>query len=454
VSGIGDFDDYARSTTRRLLKAAEAEPARSLDERSNTVPRAVAMLVATLVLVAGLIVIGTSVLHIQLSHRPVSLVTPPPVIHETPTVSPTSAPSPTAPPTSVIANLHMVTATVGWAQRQADEAILHTTLGVRTWSVATPHIGGEQIIAVSFVDADTARALTAIIPANGEAGSSVIHSWATDDGGVTWVNAGSFSGLALQYEPNGTLDFVDRDHGWFSVTGLAAAGSSAIYVYRTVDGGKHWSEVDATSVVPAPGRTQLPSGCDKNPVSFINTATGWATAACNGGSAFLYVTHDGGVTWRAQSLGITPSDYGYTLDPPQFVSGSVGFMAGYVGLPPGPHATLYVTSNGGATWTPRSTPDYFPEASDFIDAEDGWLLLNNPGSATGAGSLWVTHNAGRTWTNLQATASLDGLSLEFVTPQIGWAFTSIPVGSGAARGLLQTTDGGHTWTAVTATIRG
>ena len=198
------FDAYARSMTHRLLKAAESDPAKSLDERSTTVPRTVAMLVTTLALVAGLIVVGTSVLHLQLSHGPVNVATPPPVITQAPTPTPTTTPSPTATPTSVIANVHMITATLGWAQRQSDGAILHTTHGVMTWAVATPRIGNQDIIAVAFIDAETARALTAVIPPDGESVSTVIHSWATNDGGATWIDEGSFSGIALQYEPDGT----------------------------------------------------------------------------------------------------------------------------------------------------------------------------------------------------------------------------------------------------------
>lgn len=449
-----NFDAYARSITHRLLKAAESDPAKSLDERSTTVPRTVAMLVATLVLVAGLILVGTSVLHIQWSHGPVKVATPPPVITQAPTATPTTTPSPTAAPTSVIANVHMITATVGWAQRQSDGAVLHTTHGVMTWSVATPRIGSQDIIAVAFIDAETARALTAVIPPDGESASAVIRSWATNDGGATWIDEGGFSGTALQYEPDGTLDFVDPDHGWYSVTGLAAAGSSAIYVYRTVDGGRHWSEVDTTSIVPGPGVNALPSGCDKNPVSFINTVTGWDTGECAGGSAFLYVTHDGGTVWRAQSLGNTRSDGGNAIQPPQFVSGSVGFMVKSVYQQAGVRTTVDVTTNDGATWTPRTAPGLYADASDFINAADGWLLMSDPESATVTESLLVTSNAGRTWARVPTTANLAGLSIEFVTTKIGWAYTTIPEGSGATQGLLQTTDGGQSWTAVTATIAG
>ena len=80
-----------------------------------------------------------------------------------------------------------------------------------------------------------------------------------------------------------------------------------------------------------------------------------------GADLFVYVTHDGGVTWRYQSLGIAGSEYGFSTDPPQFVNGTAGFLVGYVGVPPAPHATVYVTTNGGVSWEGWLTPDYFPE---------------------------------------------------------------------------------------------
>jgi photosystem II stability/assembly factor-like uncharacterized protein len=445
------FDEQVRSLTQRLIKASEQDPTESLESRKSSVARTGAVLLATVAVVAGLILVGTNVLHIQLSNKPVTSHTPPPVATATPSAgpTPTTAPSPTIAP-SGIAGLHMFTPTVGWAQRQSDGAILHTTHGVQTWTVTSPRIGSETVIAVAFVDADAARVLTAMTPPTGAMPVTAIQSWSTDDGGATWTKGGSFVDYAA-----GTLDFVDRNHGWFSITGLAATGSSAIFVYRTIDGGAHWTEVDRSFVSPVAGPTKIPSGCDKNPVSFISATTGWATAVCYGGNAFLYVTHDGGITWRYQSLGNRSSEYGYTTDSPQFVSGSVGFMVGYVGLPPAPRAMLFVTTNGGLSWTGWLTPDYYPEASDFIDAQNGWLLLSGPGSAAGTGTLWVTHDAGRTWTNLHATPNVDdGLNLDFLSEQMGWAFTSIPGGSPPAQGLLQTTDGGHTWTSVTVTISG
>jgi photosystem II stability/assembly factor-like uncharacterized protein len=376
-----------------------------------------------------------------------------------PSASPAAAnvtaatPSPTA---SLVAsgdsitNLRMFSSTTGWAQRQSDGSVLHTTRGADNWTVESPATGNTQVIATAFVDAQTARVLTAAVGV-GDDGVETIQSWATSDGGRQWAKEGTLQTYADALAETGSLDFTDSEHGWLSVTGLAAAGSTAILIYRTVDGGAHWNAVDISNLVPPPPAGKVPSGCDKNPAVFRNASTGWVTAECNGGSPFFYVTRDGGLTWRAQSLGIAASEYGYTTNLPQFVTGSDGFTFGFVGLT-SPPADLFVTTDGGTTWTERLTPGYFPQASDFIDAEDGWLLLNPDATTSSIPDLWVTHNAGRTWTDLHTGVNLTGANeLDFVTPMLGWAFAS-PATSPPT--VLQTTDGGRTWTPMNPKISG
>lgn len=463
TGGIDAFDEQVRSLTRRLLRASEQDPTRPFEAAKTSIPRAVAVVLATAILVAGLIFVGKSVLHIQLSQH--STVTPPVTatlpVATPPGVTPTPsiAPSPTAAPDDSVTNLHMFTASTGWAQRQSDGAILRTTQGVQRWRLTSPSTVTQTVIAAAFINAEAARILTAAATSvNAEDAPVALQSWATDNGGVTWSKGGSFSTYAGAGEPPGSLDFVDPDHGWFSVTGLAAAGSSAIYIYRTVDGGQRWSEVEATSFMPTGANGDISIGCDKNPASFINASTGWVTAECNGGEAFLYMTTDGGLTWRTQSLGISRSQasiFGYTTDAPQFVSGSVGFMPGFAGGPPAARATMFVTTNGGATWSARETPDYDPDAFEFINADDGWLLISGSITApTSETNLWVTFNAGRTWTNLHTNANLVGFSLDFVSTQLGWADTALPAPNPPAAGLMQTTDGGRTWSPVATTISG
>jgi photosystem II stability/assembly factor-like uncharacterized protein len=369
-----------------------------------------------------------------------------------PTASPQLPPSTTSPDDVVsLANLHMVTATTGWAQRQSDGAVLHTTNGVLHWIVASPPVGSSQVLAVAFLDGETAQALvgnasTALNTDN----SSVIHSWTTVNGGVTWTESGQFSALAIQYLPPGSLDFVDRQHSWYSITGLGAAGSSGMFIFATADGGQHWNEVEQTSLLSTslqrPG--SLPASCDKNPASFVNAETGWVTASCDGGAPFFFVTHDGGALWSAQPIQAPASEYGYVTDPPVFSNGEDGFMSGWIGTP-GLPATLFVTSDGGRTWVARNLPGILPGGSAFLGAQEGWMLMSD---ATEHATLWATHDAGRTWVDLHADAELNGFSLDFATPQLGWACTGLPAPSPPAVGLFQTADGGHTWTAVHPTV--
>jgi photosystem II stability/assembly factor-like uncharacterized protein len=252
--------------------------------------------------------------------------------------------------------------------------------------------------------------------------------------------------------PAGTLDFAGRDDGWFSLSG-AAAGSSSMDVFRTQDAGARWTHVVATSFMPAPGQTsEIPLGCDKNPAVFGDAATGWITAACNGGGAFLYVSRNGGVSWTSQSLGNTWTEAGYTTNPPQFVTPSVGYMIGIAGSAPLPTVALFVTTDGGQTWSRWRTPESVLDASDFVDATDGWLLMTPSNTSDHDSSLWVTRNAGRTWTDLGLQTELGGLNLDFLTAQIGWAYPSEILQPPSGPELLWTIDGGRTWSAITPTI--
>jgi photosystem II stability/assembly factor-like uncharacterized protein len=434
---------------------AEQDALSPIESHPTSRRRVVAVLVPAAALVAGLGFIGTRLLHGTTSQPPaaslpVGAATLPPTSNATPIAPPT----PTAAPVGVIDNLKMFTATIGWAQRQSDGAILHTTEGVEHWIVRMPALGAMRIVGVSYVDADSAQVLTAVVPSSvSTVATTAVHAWATDDGGTTWTEAGSFLAVGVSAGLPGALDFVDRDDGWFSIIG-GASGSSFMTVYRTQDGGARWSRVVATTnLTPqnAPGTIHF--GCDKFPALFISTTAGWVSAACPGGTPLLYVTHDGGVIWTSASLGLGRSDDGYLTNPPQFVASNVGFMLVFSYNTAGaPVVTLCVTSDGGATWSAERTPESVDDASEFIDPEDGWLIMDSSGTSHNESTLWATYNAGRTWTDLGLNNGLGGLQLDFLTTQDGWAFPGGLSQPPSDPQDLQTLDGGRTWTAIYPTI--
>jgi photosystem II stability/assembly factor-like uncharacterized protein len=164
------------------------------------------------------------------------------------------------------------------------------------------------------------------------------------------------------------------------------------------------------------------------------------------------VSHDGGATWDAQPLPAA-ADLGQpsTLSP-QFWSGQGGWVL--VDGAVGQLSQLYLTPDAGQDWNPISLPSgQLPEAVDFIDASDGWLLTFTETSAgvETSQTLWETQDGGGSWTAISSDPAL--ATLDFVNADDGWATTTAPSGA-AVPALLQTTDGGRTWTPVSPAISG
>ncbi|MHB8537570.1 MAG: WD40/YVTN/BNR-like repeat-containing protein [Candidatus Dormibacteria bacterium] len=351
----------------------------------------------------------------------------------------------------------MLTAETGWAQRSLDGTVLHTTQGVQHWLVATPQLSeGQRIVAVAFVGASGARALTAGgLSSNADAPpvSMTFTSWATDDGGTRWSRGGSFSvvqdpGLSWQ----GALDFVNADDGWFSANQDDTAASLGTTLFRTVDGGVQWEVVAHLVPTPSPGSTT----CYTQPTAtFASPTTGWLTG---GGcaTAQFEVTHNGGTTWSPQPIPLLSTPY-LGLESPTFITSQDGVMLGTPASEAG--VVVYLTLNGGRSWAARDAPGSSPHAVDFINADDIWLLSSDTMNAGFAAGLYVTHDGGQLWSTLQPLDSgppppggfdFNGSILDFVSTTLGWTDTFI----GNGNDILQTADGGHTWKRVTVQITG
>ena len=351
---------------------------------------------------------------------------------------------PAAPAGGGIGDLRMFSASTGWAQRLGGGAVLHTTQGVQHWKAASPP-SGDQILAVAYIDAATARVLT--VPS--DAGSqTTVQSWGTRDGGATWSPEGGFAVQGFRAAAGGGLDFIDPEHGWYSQL-EAAVGFAGTALFRTVDGGSHWSEVavSGTGTQEAGGIGAIPSGCDALTATFATATTGWLTGTCLTAAAPLYVTHDGGLTWSAQPLKSLPaSPAGGTSFPPVFTSAQSGALLTENESLTGVSTSLFATVDGGVSWLLRSTSVGAPVADDFLDADHGWLVTAADGAAGGT-DLFATDDGGTTWTRVGAFP-YTGLSLDFVTTTLAWAAGDLGQQDGGPAYLVQTGDGGRTWTGV------
>ncbi len=397
-------------------------------------PSRVSALIAAVLLV---VLVSGLTLGLILVHRPDNGTATNPTNKATPTQastplpSPTPAPSPTSAPGRKITltSIHMTNATTGWAQGPAVKAwrIWRTTDGGLHWQDVTPPSAptAAREMATYYLNASVAWVVA-------QDGTAIFR---TTNGGQTWQK----TPLHERYL-GGQLTFINQQDGWLLISQGFAAGSEGVDLLRTTDGGASWTRVSTTGAQHNTAGT-IPFSGQKTGISFLNANTGWMTGTEPAPNfSWLYVTHDGGVTWQHQTLPLPPSsgEAQHVLMPPTFFNAQDGVLPDQFGAA----IDVYVTHNGGATW--QATPQIPTTASniiDFIDAGHGW--------ATNGTTLLATSDGAQHWTRLPASHVFhDVTSLDFVSSDIGWAISQPTSGSPA---LLETTNGGRTWSIITPT---
>lgn len=266
--------------------------------------------------------------------------------------------------------------------RPCRGVILRTSDGGRTWqetlSIVTDGVQGEPIRQLQAVDGERAWALTlAPSPCPNDCPTELRR---TTDGGRTWTNllqgrigairfANAYRGWLAIARSTGTVDvrvtndggtsWVDGLHTSGQPVGLDAATSQTAWVmtqdeayctastclkydlFRTVDGGLHWSSLGN----PKRDAGSCSFGHLVGPV-FASTTRGWlaltlGTGGVQGGPGGLLSTEDGGVTWRCTN---TPPNTNLVsaADPLHVWAASQDRATGTT--------TLYATEDGGGTW--------------------------------------------------------------------------------------------------------
>jgi len=265
----------------------------------------------------------------------------------------------------------------------------------------------------------------------------------TNDGGQSWQQSTIQAPFVRQ------MTFIDAQHGWI-LAGNANTGGPAeiVSVLRTTDGGKTWQSVSSALPADATPPGHLPYGGQKSGIHFVNASTGWVTGTVMLNSlAWLYVTHDGGSIWHQQTLplppGVPPAQF--LIQPPTFFSVTDGLLPVRFSdlLTNRDIATvIYVTHDGGTTWRSTMPVSAALSASHFLDKQHGWL--------TDGTNLFVTSDGGQHWAKLTPSANFKRVTLlDFVSQSTGWAISNQGDGSSF---LLKTTDGGQTWTQITPVI--
>ena|SRR2546425_4913063 len=261
-----------------------------------------------------------------------------------------------------------------------------------------------------------------------------------------------------------TISLTRVKDGVFPSLG-GAMQSEAVDIYHSTDGGETWIKVASTNDIGS----GLPFAGFKRNITFLNSTTGWITREFEGNfEPNLYVTHDGGRTWRQQGLPTpsnarsvvqySPSGWRYVYSPkfvpwpPKFFTAQDGIVRfDYQNPDNQSFVVFYATHNGGATWTPtRPVPvtEAYPLTSHFVSMNRGWFKH--------ADALNMTDDGGNNWTPVRVDPLLKGVTqLDFISPELGWAVRDS--GSSGGQGppmLLRTLDAGRTWVPVPYTIVG
>lgn len=355
-------------------------------------------------------------------------------------------------------SLQMVSATSGWALVwsanpgiAADNAhilLARTTDGARTWTDVTPAAARPMLTtlhsyqALDPVDGDRAYLAVSRATSDGGGPASTTAVFGTADGGRTWTESAVFQTSA----PAARLSFADASHGWLLLGPVfSGPGQPATWLYRTSDGGLHWSP--AATVAP-PGNYGSNSFCRPLNLTVLTAATGWVSVGCRG-QAGLLVSQDGGGSWAAQSLPLPAGTLGLRNGPasltgPQFAGGT-----GYLTVAPPPPGTpsLLDTRDQGQTWQPRALPSgagQYPQVKFFTPA-DGVLVTAGPQQALGA-VFYLTADGGQSWTPVpQGTHFTQyGEAIDFASQQAGFAWNS-GANTVPAPPMYATTNSGRTW---------
>jgi photosystem II stability/assembly factor-like uncharacterized protein len=341
---------------------------------------------------------------------------------------------------------------------------MHTTDGGLHWTDVTPKGVGPNF------DDYYLDAVHAWVNDWTGTGPYQLTTYRTADGGRTWQR-----GTALTFDAVGLADyqfyFLDPDHGWLLVsTRQTTNGVYADTVYRTVDGGLHWT-IGAVHAAPPGWTSPTKFYCYEwcNQMAFISPMTGWLSIyqlTPPVGHALL-VTHDGGITWKQQALPRT------NVTCPCFANSFVVFDdLRAMFLVSGPYSgavssAVALTYDGGQSWVVRSLPGETQAVVGFYDLANGWAIAGSranmdypqpPASITSPTlplPLYRTADGGATWklvpTDLQLQSAAGRIgSLYFVDDEVGFAVRQTPT-NGSSQ-LLKTIDGGRTWNLIASNL--
>lgn len=346
-----------------------------------------------------------------------------------------------------ISDLYMMSEAVGWDVTAQGEPtvgqgfLLHTVDGGKSWKAVTlPEALLGQDVRVYVFD----EQMVFLQPfQKAGAGTAYLYFYRTTDGGMTWQRS-NWPTTQPERTANSiqtsAWTFLDHLHGWV-VTPLPdpsmTRGGSARTpfsgtgetLFQTSDGGQSWQLL-----------AHLPVKYVSANLNYMDMQTGWFSTSIvdpkypdptdpNAFKAVLYVTHDGGRSWKqAATLPLPAQEHAgpMQINEMSFTQQQGYFIASFVST-----QYLYMTQDGGKTW--RIDGAALP-ANGFYDVLDATHV------ADGAGVYALTNGQWKQTGNAPlAPNGVYGHIIEFLSAQIGIATLAHD------NSIYESHDGGQKW---------
>ena len=339
-----------------------------------------------------------------------------------------------------LTSMHFVTASIGWGT--GDTAVVRTANGGTTWRNVTPPgltLRSAFPPATEFLNSKDAWIGDTVLAARPGV-------YRTTDGGTTWTHV-TLPPPSRSAGPVGVgqIDFVDSLHGWVLEDLGGGAGTFYFALYRTTDGGAHWTLAAGGGVQNPPMPGAFPHNVSG--IRFVSPSEGWTSVTILPGPQLSGIFHsvDGGHTWRAVSLPMAGAfSSGFLgVEPPVFYAARQGIAAVSTNAAIG----LFLTGDGGKTWSATSPLSAKPAVgasqpfvTDVVDAQHIWIEAG--------GQYFFTNDLGRHWSRVRQSLGFGSIAVvDYLNARTGWVLGGNRSASGASISTLRmTVDGGHTWT--------
>jgi photosystem II stability/assembly factor-like uncharacterized protein len=327
-----------------------------------------------------------------------------------------------------IINIEMIDERIGWGVTEKE--IVRTDDGGVTWYNVTPPDLAETGYSVFTFFLDENNAWLQIADNNNYPFGGFLYR--TNDGGLTWQNFETpFSA--------GDIEFVDEDNGWILADLGVGAGSMAVSVFQTNNGGATWNRVYTNDPNLEGASDTLPLGGIKVLLVPLDMQTAWIGGVIYAnGNVYLFRTDDGGETWQTIANIELPQEAQESqlgVEKLQFISQTQGVLV--LRMSSTNQETLfYSTNDGGNTW--QAFDESIPEAGLLEIPSANEVVLYS------SDQFYITEDAGATFNIINPNISFGNSlrDMSFANAQVGWVITT---SSTNQRVLYKTEDGAQTW---------